>query len=66
MDMSIIGLLVILAVLGVAAWFVNSKLPISAGFKTLINVVLIVIAILLCLVAFGVWDEVRAMKVPRI
>lgn len=63
--MSIIGLIVILFFLGLAAWG-NTKLPTSPTIKMIINIVLVVIAILLCLVAFGVWDEVRNLKVPKI
>lgn len=64
--MSVLGLLVLLIVLGVAAFFVNAKMPIGATFKMIINIVLIAVAVMLCLVAFGVWDEVRGMKVPKI
>lgn len=64
--MSIIGLVLILCFLGVVGWLINTKAPISAGFKMLINIVLIVAAIILCLMAFGVWNEVRGIKVPQI
>lgn len=64
--MSVIGLIVILCFLGLAAWLVNTKLPMSATIKMIINVVIVVIAIILCLVAFGVWGEVKSMKVPTL
>lgn len=64
--MSVIGLLVILVILGIIAWAVSTKLPVGANIKLLINIVIAIIAVLLCLSAFGVWDEVRDMKVPKI
>lgn len=64
--MSVIGLILILCVLGVAAYFVNTSAKINGTFKWLINLVLIVIAILLVLTAFGVWGELKSMKVPQI
>jgi hypothetical protein len=64
--MSIIALLVILALLGLAAWVVNYKLPIAQPFKLIINVVLIVIAVWLCLDAFGIMDQIRGAKVPSL
>ena len=64
--MSIIGLIAILCILGLAAWLVNTKLPMSATIKLIINIVIVVIAVLLCLVAFGLWDEIRGMRVPRL
>lgn len=64
--MSILALVIILVLLGLGCWFINSKTPLSQGWKTAINVVIIITAIVLCLVAFGVWDEIRGVKVPHI
>ena len=64
--MSIIGLILILAFLGVLAWVTNYKLPISPGFKMIIHVVLFIIAVLICLSAFGILDQVKDAKVPRL
>lgn len=64
--MSVIGLIVILCVLGLIGWLVNTKLPGVPTIKLIINIVLIIIAVLLCLSAFGVLDEVRSMRVPKI
>lgn len=64
--MSVLTLIIILVVLGIAAYFVNANAKINATFKWLINAVLIVVAVLLVLVAFGVWDNVRDIKVPKL
>lgn len=64
--MSVIGLVLILCFLGFVAWLVNAKAPIGPTFKLIINIVLIVIAIILTLAAFGVWEEVRSIRVPKI
>ncbi len=64
--MSVIALVLILCFLGFIAWLVNAKAPIGPTFKLIINIVLIVVAIILVLSAFGVWDEVRSVKVPHI
>lgn len=63
--MSVIGLILILILLGGLAW-AAFKLPIPPLFKNIIYFVLVVIAIFVSLSAFGVWDEVRTMKVPRV
>jgi RsiW-degrading membrane proteinase PrsW (M82 family) len=65
-NMSVIALILILVVLGVVAYFVNTSAKINGTFKWLINAVLIVVAVLLILTAFGVWDELKGMKVPKI
>lgn len=64
--MSVIGLILILLVLAGIYWLVNYKLPAPNPIKWIINLVLIVVAVLLVLMAFGVWDEVRGMRVPKI
>jgi hypothetical protein len=64
--MSVIALVLLLCFLGFVAWLVNAKAPISATFKLIINIVLIVVAIILVLSAFGVWEEVKSVRVPKI
>jgi len=65
--MSVIGLLIILLFLAAILYFINVKgAAMNGTIKMIINVVIIVIAIILVLVAFGVWDEIRGIKVPKI
>ena len=64
--MSVVGLIVILIILGVAVWLVQTYIPMPGWMKTLITVIIAVVALLLVLSAFGVWDEVRALKVPHL
>lgn len=63
--MSILVLLLILAGLALAAWFFNTKIP-AGPIRTIANVVLVVIAVLVCLSAFGVLGEIRGAKVPQL
>ncbi len=64
--MSVVALVLILCFLGGIAWLVNVKIPIGPTFKLIINLVLIVVAIILVLHAFGVWDQVRGVQVPKL
>lgn len=64
--MSVLGLVLLLCALAVGAYFVNTSAVINTTFKRIINFVLVVAAILLVLVAFGVWDEVKDVKVPKL
>jgi uncharacterized membrane protein len=64
--MSVIALVFILVFLGVVAYFTNTSAKISSTFKWLINAVLIVVAVVLILAAFGIWDEVKNIKVPHL
>lgn len=64
--MSVLTLVLILCFLGVVAWLVNAKAPIGPTFKMIINIVLVVVAVILVLSAFGVWEEVKDVQVPKL
>lgn len=64
--MSVIALILILCFLGCVAWLVNAKAPIGPTFKLIVNIVLIVVAVIITLSAFGIWDTVRDVRVPKI
>lgn len=64
--MSVLTLVLILCFLGFIAWLVNYKAPIGPTFKLVINIVLIVVAVIIALTAFGVWQDVRNIQVPKI
>lgn len=67
-NMSVFALIIILLALALGYWLINVKFGATVGapFKLLINIVLVVTAIVLVLYAFGIWDEVRNVKVPKI
>lgn len=64
--MSVISLIVILLILSGIYWLVNYKFPTPNPFKWFINIVLVAVAVLLVLSAFGILDEARNMRVPRV
>lgn len=65
--MSVLALVIILCFLGLILWLVNTKFgAMNATIKLIINIVVIVVAIVLVLAAFGVWDEVKSIQVPKI
>jgi len=64
--MSLIGLIVALAVVGVVLWLVNSKVPMDPGIKTIINIVVLIVVVLFVLQAFGILGSLQTIQVPRI
>lgn len=65
--MSVLGLIAALLFLGGVLWLVNMKIPnLNPTIRWIINTVVIIIAIVIALVAFGIWDEIRGMRVPKI
>lgn len=66
--MSVISLVVLLIGLAAVLWLVNTKVTASLHptMKTLINIVVITAAIILVLQAFGIWQEIRGIQVPKL
>lgn len=52
--MSIINLLIVLVVIGVVLWLINTYIPMQANIKKILNVVVVIVAILFVLSAFGI------------
>lgn len=63
--MSLIGLVIVLIVVGVLLWLVNTKIPMEPTIKTILNVVVLIAVVLWLLNAFGVMGSLNAVQVPR-
>jgi len=64
--MSVVSLILILCFLGLIGWLVYAYAPFSPGIKKVINIILLLVAVIITLQAFGVWDELRGTRVPHI
>ena len=51
--MSLIGLLIILVVVGVCLYLVNTYVPMAAPIKTIMNVIVVLVLVIWLLSAFG-------------
>lgn len=54
--MSIVSLLILLILVGVGLYLVNSVIPMDAKIKTILNVVVVVLVVLWLLEAFGLFN----------
>lgn len=65
--MSVLVLVIMLLALAAGLWLVNVKgAAMNGTIKLIINIVIITVAILLVLSAFGVWDQVKNIQVPKL
>lgn len=65
--MPLLQLVVILIVIGVLLWLFNTYVTtIDATIKRIINIVVIVVVVLWLLSVFGLFDNLGAVRVPRI
>lgn len=61
--MPLIELIVILAVVGVLLWLLNTYIPMDAVVKRIINIVVIIALVLWLLKAFGLFDSISSVTV---
>ena len=61
--MSLINLIIILIVVGVILWLINSYVPMDAKIKSILNVVVVIAVVLWLLQAFGLLTSLNAIHV---
>ena len=61
--MSLINLLIILIVVGVLLWLVNTYIPMDSKIKSILNAVVVIVVILWLLQAFGVLGSLGGIHI---
>lgn len=59
--MTLIGLIIILVVIGVLMWMVNTYIPMQESIRTILNIVVVIVVLLWLLNIFGV---IGGLNVP--
>jgi cell division protein FtsW (lipid II flippase) len=63
--MSIIGLIIVLVVIGLLLWAVNTYIPMDPKIKNILNIVVVICVVLWLLNVFGVFS-MNLGTVPRV
>jgi hypothetical protein len=61
--MSLIGLVIVLVVVGVVLWLINSYIPMQTTIKKILNAVVIIVTVLWLLSAFGLIDSLNNIHI---
>lgn len=61
--MSILYVVLVLAIIGVALWALNTFIPMEGRIKQLINVLVIIVAVVWVLKVMGVWAMIAGAKI---
>jgi heme A synthase len=64
--MSLLALIVILVAIGVCLWLVNRHIKMEENVKQILNVAVLIVVVFILLHAFGILDELRSVKVPKL
>lgn len=63
--MPLIQLIIVLVVVGVILWLVNSYIPMDPTIKKILNIVVIIVVVLWLLSVFGVIGSLSGVRVGR-
>ena len=63
--MSLISLIIVLALVGLALWAINNYIPMQPTIKRILNVVVIIVVILWLLSVFGILGDIHTIHVGR-
>ena len=61
--MSLISLVIVLVVVGVVLWLINSYIPMQSTIKKILNAVVIIVVVLWLLSAFGVINNISSIHI---
>jgi hypothetical protein len=61
--MSLITLVIVLVVVGVVLWLINSYIPMQSTIKKILNVVVVIAVVLWLLSAFGVIESFDTIRI---
>ena len=61
--MSLISLVVVLVIVGVILWLINTYIPMDAKIKKILNVVVVIVVIIWLLQAFGVLGNINGLRI---
>ncbi len=59
--MPILNILIVVVVVGVLLWLVNTYIPMQRTIKNILNAVVVIALVIWLLQAFGVWGNLTSM-----
>jgi hypothetical protein len=63
--MPLIHVIVVLVVVGVILWLINSYIPMAGSIKSILNAVVIIVVVLWLLSVFGLIGELSTIRVGK-
>ena len=63
--MPLIHVIVVLVVVGVILWLINSYIPMAGSIKSILNAVVIIVVVLWLLSVFGLIGELSSIRVGK-
>ena len=63
--MPLVHIVLVLIVVGVLLWLINSFIPMDAKIKSILNIVVVIAVVIWLLQAFGLMGSISSLRVGR-
>lgn len=64
--MTLVGIVVVLVVVGLILWLINTYIPMAGAIKSLLNIVVFVVVLIWILQGFGLIGHINGIHVPNL
>ena len=64
--MTLVNIVVILVVVGLVMWLINTYIPMAGAIKSLLNIVVFVVVLIWVLQTFGLIGAIPGFKIPAL
>jgi hypothetical protein len=64
--MTLLNIVVVLVVVGLVLWLINTYIPMAGSIKSLLNIVVFVLVLIWVLQVFGLIGPIRGVRIPRL
>jgi hypothetical protein len=64
--MTLLNIVVVLVVVGLVLWLINTYIPMAGSIKSLLNIVVFVVVLIWVLQVFGLIGPIRGIRIPRL
>jgi hypothetical protein len=64
--MTLVGIVVVLVVVGLILWLINTYIPMAGAIKSLFNVVVFVVVLIWLLQTFGLIGPINGVHIPNL
>jgi hypothetical protein len=64
--MTLVGIVVVLVVVGLILWLINTYIPMGGGMKSLLNIVVFVVVLIWLLQVFGLIGPIKGVHIPKL
>lgn len=62
--MTLVSIVVILVIVGLLMWLINTYIPMATGIKSVLNVVVFIVVLIWILQTFGLIGNIPGLRIP--